>query len=301
MHEGRSGSAAGGAVAFTISRDIDLNNIGDRRRVHRIMTCALILSAGGWTNAKSPDQVAKAGQALSQQDATARQTFAGTCAGCHGLDGRGSERGPNIATRTEVRRLSDEELLRVLRNGVFLTGMPNFSALGDPQLQALVRYLRVLQGRSDAVPIPGDPRRGEALFFGRGQCSQCHMVNGQGGFIGSDLTAYGADFLPDEIRHTILNARDATGSASQVQVTLADGRVWDGVVRNEDNFSLQLQSSDGAFHLLQKSEAAAVKPSSRPLMPEDYGQLLSAAELDDIVGYLISVARSATQRAAQKQ
>jgi sRNA-binding regulator protein Hfq len=107
--------------------------------------------------------------------------------------------------------------------------------------------------------------------------------------------------LPDEIRHAILNVRDATGSASRVQVSLVDGRVWDGAVRNEDNFSLQLQSSDGSFHLLQKSEVAAVKPSSQPLMPEDYDQKLSPAELDDIVGYLMSVARNATQGPAQNQ
>jgi len=98
------------------------------------------------------------------------------------------------------------------------------------------------------------------------------MINGRGGFIGSDLSAYAENFLPGEIRRAILNVSDATGGASQVQVTLVDGRVWDAVVRNEDNFSLQLQSSDGAFHLLQKSEVAAVKPSSRPIMPDDYAE-----------------------------
>jgi putative heme-binding domain-containing protein len=121
------------------------------------------------------------------------------------------------------------------------------------------------------------------------------MIDGRGGFMGSDLSEYAANFLPEEIRHAIVNVRDATGRASQVQVTLVGGGVWDGVVRNEDNFSLQLQSSDGAFHLLQKSEVAGIKPSSQPIMPEDYGQKLSPAELDDIVGYLMSVARNATQ------
>jgi cytochrome c oxidase cbb3-type subunit III len=267
----------------------------DRWQVYWVIVCALILGAGGL-----PAHAQVLGQS-QQDDAAARQIFAGTCAGCHGLDGRGAERGPNIATRADVRRRSDEELLQILRNGVFLTGMPNFSALGDAKLQALVRYLRTLQGRSDALPIPGDPQRGAALFFGRAQCSQCHMIDGRGGFIGSDLSAYAANFLPDEIRHAILNVRAATGSADQVQVSLVDGGVWDGVVRNEDNFSLQLQSSDGAFHLLQKSEVAGIKPSSHPLMPEDYGRTLSPAELDDIVGYLMSVARNATRGLAQKQ
>jgi mono/diheme cytochrome c family protein len=186
------------------------------------MVCALILCAGGWT---APAQ-------------TPGQSFAGTCAGCHGLDGQGSERGPNIATRPEVRGRSDAQLLAILRNGIPMTGMPNFSTLGELKLQALVKYLRTLQGRRDALPIPGDPRRGAALFFGRAQCSQCHMIEGVGGFIGSDLSAYAADYLPEEIRHAILNARDANGGAATVLVTLTDGKVWNGVVRNEDNFSM---------------------------------------------------------------
>src|SRR3984957_1711549 len=103
-----------------MARDFDVNNTPDRRPVYWVIVCALILCAGGWTaHAQVPGQNGKAGRAPSQQDdAAARQIFAGTCAGCHGLDGRGAERGPNIATRVEVRRRSDEELLRILRNGV---------------------------------------------------------------------------------------------------------------------------------------------------------------------------------------
>jgi cytochrome c oxidase cbb3-type subunit III len=261
------------------------------------MVCALILCARGWVaRAQTPGQNGTPVRAENRRVANAGQSFAGTCAGCHGLDGRGSERGPNIATRPEVRRRSDQELLGILRNGIPITGMPNFSSLGELRLQALVKYLRTLQGRSDALPIPGDPRRGAVLFFGRAQCSQCHMVEGLGGFIGSDLSAYAADYLPEEIRHAILDARDANGGAVPVLVTLADGKVWDGVVRNEDNFSLQLQSSDGVFHLVQKSEVASVKASSQPLMPDDYGQRLTPAELDDLVGYLMSLARSAVHQ-----
>src|SRR5215472_17184217 len=54
----------------------------------------------------------------SAQDAAARhaaspageQIFSTTCAGCHGLDGRGSERAPGITSSARIRRLSDKEL-----------------------------------------------------------------------------------------------------------------------------------------------------------------------------------------------
>jgi cytochrome c oxidase cbb3-type subunit 3 len=235
----------------------------------------------------------------------ASKIFNATCAGCHGLDGRGSERGPNIASRQEVVRRSDTELLRTLRNGISETGMPNFAALGNAKLQALVSYLRTLQGKSAHMPIPGDPKRGESLFFGTARCSECHVVNGKGGFIGSDLSGYAADSSPDEVRLAIVkpdrNAQNTRSQMRVMRVTLLNGKVVEGVVRNEDNFSIQLQSVDGDFHFIQKPEVADLKLSLKTLMPDNYGETLSAAELDDLVGYLMSVARSHADKAAKKQ
>jgi cytochrome c oxidase cbb3-type subunit III len=152
------------------------------------------------------------------------------------------------------------------------------------------------------MPIPGGPKRGESLFFGTVRCSECHMVNGKGGFIGSDLSGYAADSSPDEVRLAIVRPnRDGKHSRGQMRVALLNGKIVEGVVRNEDNFSIQLQSVDGVFHFIQKPEVADVKPSAQPLMPDNYGQTLSAAELDDLVGYLMSVARSYADKAAKKQ
>ena len=222
----------------------------------------------------------------------ASRTFAATCAACHGLDGRGGERGPNIATRPEVLRRSDAELLRILRNGIPASGMPSFAALGDSTLAAMVIYLRTLQRKNDTAPIPGNVQHGESLFFGKARCSDCHAVNGKGGFIGSDLSDYAAGSSPAEIKSAIVSPDiDAKQSRSKTMLTLRDGTSWEGLLRNEDNFSLQLQSTDGVFHFIQKSEIAEMRPAAQPLMPDDYGKSLSAAELDDIVGYLMSVAR----------
>ncbi len=252
---------------------------------------------GSAAYAQTPTPSPKIARSNAQQIAEATKTFTGICAGCHGLDGRGSERGPNIASREEVRRRSDAEMLRILRDGIPAAGMPNFASLGNAKLAALVSYLRTLQGKSASLPIPGEPRRGGPLFFGTARCADCHMVSGKGGFIASDLSAYAADSSPDEIRQAILTPnRDSRNNPGQVQVTLADGKVWEGVVRNEDNFSLQLLSLDGVFHLIQKHDISAIKPSSLPLMPSDYGQKLSPAQLDDIVGYLMTVAKTAPEK-----
>jgi cytochrome c oxidase cbb3-type subunit 3 len=225
--------------------------------------------------------------------ATGQQTFRSVCASCHGLDGRGGERGPDIATRPEIAQLTDEETLKVLRAGVPEKGMPPFAALGATTLKGLLSYIRVLQGRGAQIPVSGDVDKGKELFSGKAGCSECHMVNGSGGFLGPELSSYGANHGAAEIHAAIVKPTKRTGRRfGAAELTTKDGKSYSGVVRNEDNFSLQLQSPDGAFHFFSKSDLAAINYGKEPLMPTDYGSKLSAAELDALVAYLLQVAHT---------
>jgi cytochrome c oxidase cbb3-type subunit III len=233
--------------------------------------------------------------------AEARKTFSATCAACHGLDGHGGERGPDIASR-QVQKHSDEQLIRTVRNGISETGMPNFAFLGDAKIAALVSYLRVLQGASAPLPMPGNPQKGEVLFSGAAQCAQCHMANGAGGFIASDLSTFAAGISPADIRRAILNpAPDGRQNRGKVVVTFANGSSREAIVRNEDNFSLQLQSLDGTFHLVQKAEISAIKPSEQPPVHADYGKTLTTGQLDDLVSYLMHIAENEPPRDLSKR
>src|ERR1700730_9972358 len=88
---------------------------------------------------------AKTSQAASVT--AGRPTFSSIWASCHGLDGRGGERGPDIATRPEIAQLTDEETLKVLRAGIPEKGMPMFAQLGSARLLALFWFMRTLQGK----------------------------------------------------------------------------------------------------------------------------------------------------------
>src|ERR1700760_4562960 len=132
-------------------------------------------------------------------------TFASNCSTCHGADGRGGEHAPNIATAPQVQHLMDRELAGIIRYGIAGAGMPAFSSLKQQEVADVVSYLRILQGRGDIVKLPGDPRQGETLFYCKAQCADCHMVNGKGGFIGGDLSFYGAETKPYQMRAIILD------------------------------------------------------------------------------------------------
>jgi cytochrome c oxidase cbb3-type subunit III len=232
--------------------------------------------------------------------AEGRQFFENRCAGCHGLDGRGGERAPNIATRSALQR-SDARLCQIIKAGVPAAGMPGFAKLDDATTKALIGYLRFLQGKADVAKVPGSPRRGGAIFFGKARCSECHMLSSKGGFIASDLTAFGQGRSANEIREAIIKPTEGDQPNRVVLVVTHGGDKFMGVVRNEDNFSVQLQSLDGAFHFFMKREIESLTRETASLMPSDYGSSLSAQELDNLIGLLMSIARNEKSPVVKKQ
>jgi len=200
-----------------------------------------------------------------------------------------------------VQRLSDQEITRIVTEGVPGTGMPAFHSLGSEGISAVVNYLRVLQGRGQPSVLPGVADRGHALFFGRAGCSSCHMVGGQGGFLASDVSGYGKTHNVDEIRDAIMKpGRDSALRTKNAVVTTNDGMRFEGIVRNEDNFSIQLQSKDGSYHFIDKSDAQSVRYDPTPVMP-NYAGTLSSIDVNDIVSYLVTAARNSKAEAASDQ
>jgi cytochrome c oxidase cbb3-type subunit III len=239
-------------------------------------------------------------QNLGQKDSKpastrGEKTFASTCASCHGLDGRGGERAPNIAESPKAQRLSDAQTAHIIENGIPGTGMPAFHTLKSSSIRAVVTYLRTLQGTNRPINLPGNRRRGEAMFFGKAGCSGCHMAAGKGGFIASDLSGYARTHNPEEIRNTIVSpAPSGDRGARLVTAILHGGEKYVGRIRNQDNFSLQLQAVDGTFHFMAKDTLEGLEYSAQALMPSDYGSTLNSTELNDLVSYLMSVAKAST-------
>lgn len=246
-------------------------------QMSRIATAFAIVAA---TGVLSPAQ--QPGQSLFQSN----------CAGCHGLDARGGEHAPNIATQQRVQQRTDAELARIVRDGIPAAGMPAFgSRFNAEQLSNVVGYLRVLQGEKKTVSLPGNPGAGHGVFFDKAGCSECHMVAGKGGFIAGDLSSYAAAHSIGEIRDAILEPNNNLDPHhAWVTVITKNGRHYTGIIRNEDSSSMQLQTRDGAFQLFEKATLAGITHEKNALMPADYGSRLSASEINDLISYLIQTA-----------
>ncbi len=262
-----------------------------------LLVCAWQVCALSLLRAQAPGASGGDDRALE-----GKQIFSTSCVACHGLDGRGGERGPDISPRPEVQRWPDQALVHIVREGVPGTAMPSFRSLGTARIQAVVRYLGSLQGQTAAVELPGDAMHGKDLFFGKAGCSQCHMVKGEGGFIGSDLSGYAATQSASGIRSAITDPNKSLDPRKRTVIAATmDGKTQTGIARNEDNFSLQLQTIDGAFHLFTKSELQSVEYQPRSLMPDDYGSKLTRQELDDLVSYLMSIGQTSKKPHAEKE
>ena len=75
--------------------------------------------------------------------AAGQQIFASRCASCHGTNGGGGEFAPSILERVPLR--SDDELVRLLHNGIPSSGMPPFPDIVDKDRTNLISFLRTLK------------------------------------------------------------------------------------------------------------------------------------------------------------
>jgi putative heme-binding domain-containing protein len=223
-------------------------------------------------------------------DLKGKTIFELKCATCHGLDGLGGEHAPDIIRRPAVRAFSDQALLNLIHEGIPEDGMPAFASMSNEDGQAVVAHLRFLQGKSAGDSAPGDPLRGKELFLGKAGCSACHQIGDRGQFVAGDLAGFARDHRADEIRDAILKP---AGTQQEAATAVArDGRRFSGMIRNEDNASLQLQGEDGRFYLLMKSSLVSVQRKAGDPMPVDYEQRLGTTELNDLLAYILREARA---------
>ena len=241
-----------------------------------------------------PAGAAGFGQGVNQ----GAQIFVQSCSSCHGADGTGTGRGTAIATQPSVIAMSNADLVKIIRKGT-PAGMPAFPQLTDQQAQAVVQFLRRLQGVTVGAPaaaqLPGNANAGKTIFFGKGRCSTCHMMNGKGGFMASELTDYSQNRDVAAILQAILKPDASLAPDAQVvEVQTKTGERITGVVREQDALQLTLQTVDGRYHFLARSSLAAVNYTGHSLMPHDYGTRLTKQELNELVSYALLTARNAS-------
>jgi putative heme-binding domain-containing protein len=211
------------------------------------------------------------------------------CASCHGKGGEGG-RAPSLTGNLHAGD-AEADVIRVVSGGIPGTEMMSYEArLGPEKIARIVAYVRSVK-RSEA-PLEGDPARGEAVFWGKGGCGRCHGVGSRGNRIGPDLSRIGRRRSVGYLRESLLAPDvDIVNNFNGVIVVTADGKTVRGLARSVDDFNVVLQEFSGAVRSFERGELRSVSSNPQSLMPA-YGKVLSEAEVDDVLAYLLTLGAS---------
>ena len=226
--------------------------------------------------------------------------YARHCTGCHGPNGRAGEIGPAIVSGDRADfGFGDAQIFSTIKNGVSGTPMGP-QKLSDEEIWKITTYIHALRGTAVDSPLPGDVAHGEQIFWGKGQCGTCHMLGGKGGLTAPDLSniagARKASTIVDALTKNQHHEYGSGGahlksllpmdSYFPVHVTTPEGRVVDGVLLNEDSYSLQMIGSDQKLHSFDRARLRRVDIEPKSLMPTDYDKRLAPEEFTDLLAFL---------------
>lgn len=236
--------------------------------------------------------------------------FRANCAFCHGLGARGGGRGPDLTRTPKKHGDSDAEVFNTINNGVPGTAMPPNGAtqqgvgMTEEEVWQVVTYIRSVEKKADAKSL-GDTEHGKKLFYGSAACGTCHMVNGKGGRLGPDLTGASAGRSTEYLRESLRepSKRLAQGISEAMKefsqeyetatVTAADGTKYQGVVLNEDAFTVQILDTREVLHSWEKSALKSYEKTRQSLMPAYDEKALPEKDLQDLLAFLATASGGA--------
>ena len=224
-----------------------------------------------------------------------RQLFQGMCTECHGAGGTGGD-APSLNRPRLNHAADDAALANVIANGIPNTAMPRVRRFSEAELGQLVAYVRSL-GKAAPERVAGDAKKGAALYKNLA-CSACHIVAGEGGNLGPELTEIGflrgAAYLREAViapeatlpRGTLSVLSRGYAEYMPVRIVTDQGKEISGIRVNEDAFTIQVRDAAGTFYSLRKSDLQVLdKQLGKSVMPS-FASRLSAPELTDLVAYL---------------
>jgi len=252
------------------------------RRMNSWRTVALSLIAGFSATVARPQAAGnpeQPRQAPPAQDVPPQ--FAMICSLCHGGDAKGTDRAPSLVNNDQLRNMSDKDISDIIQKG--RNKMPPFP-LPEADIGTLTRYVRSLNRAQTESFAAGDPKAGQGIFFGAGQCATCHRARGQGSSSGPDLSDVAKKLTLAELKKALADpgARPTPGYA-MVSVTMKDGSALRGFARAQGRHDLVLQTEDGRLRMLLDSEYQAITPDKRPAMPAFQG---TDGETRDLLAFL---------------
>jgi len=247
---------------------------------------ALVLLALGAQGAAQGAQDHPGQYSQADIDAGTR-VYSSNCATCHGPNGD-QVSGIDLR-RGQFRRAStDEDLARIIANGIPGTGMPPM-ALQAPEITGVIAFIRAgFDPAARPVKI-GNAARGQAVFEGKGACLTCHRVQGNGPRVAPDLSDVGVARPAAAIHGSIVDPSSRMMPINRpVRIVMKDGTTITGRRLNEDTYTVQVIDEKERLRSIAKSDTRSYVVETKSTMPS-YATRLTADEISDLVAYLLTL------------
>lgn len=141
----------------------------------------------------------------------------------------------------------------------------------------------------EMVRLTGDPLRGRGLFLDarKGQCTQCHTLEGVGGKVGPDLSKVWETHTVAKLMESIIDpSKEIKEGFQTFTAVTTSGQVYSGLRVAADDRQVTLRDAEGRDILLQTDEIEEISPSPKSLMPEGVVAQLSLPEFVDLIAFL---------------
>jgi putative heme-binding domain-containing protein len=134
-----------------------------------------------------------------------------------------------------------------------------------------------------ATTQAGDLARGRAVY--EKNCQVCHVIDGQGGKVGPELTGIGAKPKADNLIDILDPNRAVEGTYRQWTARTTAGDLIDGRLSAESATSVEITDATGQVHTFQRDKLRSLTVIDRSVMPEGFEQL-SQQEIADLLEFL---------------
>jgi len=207
------------------------------------------------------------------------------CTTCHSVNGDGVG-GVDLRSGKFRTAVTDQDLVRVITNGIQGTGMAAFK-FDTAELAGIVAYLRNMNNFDRGSVTPGDAARGRIAFEGRG-CLRCHRVGAQGALVAPDLSDIGAIRSPASLQRSLTDPSSQMMPINRpVRAVTRDGTVINGRRLNEDTYTVQLLDDQERLVALTKADLREFTILTTSPMPAQKN--MTPDEVADLVAYLLTL------------